>query len=55
MGYYDGIREVARKMRVGRQLVLGREPSNAYDEKAIEVFMQNGCKLGYVPRVDNAI
>ena len=46
-------RRVAGDLRPGEALVLRREPANAYDDLAIEVFTRAGAKLGYVPRADN--
>lgn len=50
--YYEA-RRVAGDLRPGDVLVLRREPANAYDDLAIEVFTARGAKLGYVPRADN--
>ena len=36
----------------GASIELRREPSNPYDNRAIEVFF-NEQKLGYIPRADN--
>ena len=50
--YYEA-RRVVGGLRPGDALVLRREPDNAYDDLAIEVFTAAGPKLGYVPRADN--
>ena len=50
--YYEA-RHVRGALRPGEALVLRREPDNAYDDLAIEVFTSAGAKLGYVPRADN--
>ena len=50
--YYEA-RLVRGELRPGDALVLRREPDNAFDELAIEVFAGSGAKLGYVPRADN--
>lgn len=50
--YYEA-RRVGGDLRPGEALVLRREPDNAYDDLAIEVFAAAGPKLGYVPRADN--
>lgn len=50
--YYEAER-VRGKLRPGETLFLRREPGNAHDAMAIEVFTAAGAKLGYVPRVDN--
>ena len=44
---------VLEELRPGEALVLRREPDNAYDGLAIEVFTVESIKLGYVPRADN--
>ena len=50
--YYQA-RESVRTLAVGDALALRREPDNAFDRRAIELFDPAGRKLGYVPRVDN--
>jgi hypothetical protein len=50
--YYQAT-QVWDLLRVGAQLTLQAEPSNAYDSRAVRVLWQ-GIQLGYVPRVDNA-
>lgn len=50
--YYDHER-VADALVAGTRLMLRREPGNPHDRRAIEVFTEDGVKLGYVPRVDN--
>lgn len=41
-------------LAVGDDVILRREPTNAYDKRAIEVLDRNGRKLGYVARMDNS-
>ncbi len=50
--YYEGER-IFRRLREGMALNLVREPENKYDERAVAVYV-GGCKLGFVPRLDNA-
>uniref|UniRef100_E6QTV2 HIRAN domain-containing protein n=1 Tax=mine drainage metagenome TaxID=410659 RepID=E6QTV2_9ZZZZ len=50
--YYAG-KSVWQSMHEGDALVLVREPTNAWDVKAIRVEW-HGYKLGYVPRRENA-
>lgn len=50
--YYDG-EKIWHQLKEGDPLTLRREPTNPYDEKAIEIFWKKH-KLGYVPRVDNS-
>jgi hypothetical protein len=45
--------EVWAQLRAGDELLLVREPQNAFDENAVRVEWR-GHKLGYVPRRDNA-
>jgi hypothetical protein len=45
--------EVWADLRTGDELVLVREPDNAFDPNAVRVEWR-GRKLGYVPRRDNA-
>jgi hypothetical protein len=52
--YYDYAR-LAGMLAGGAPLALRREPENPYDRRAIAVLTQGGAKLGYVPRVDNAV
>ena len=54
--YYDGRDvEVFESLKIGDELELRREPDNPYDEKAIEVYTEDGYKLGYVPQIENPI
>lgn len=54
--YYDGMEEeVFESLKIGDELELRREPDNPYDEKAIEVYTEDGYKLGYVPQIENPI
>lgn len=41
------------QLAVGQSLQLVREADNKYDVRAVRVDWQ-GCKLGYIPRLDNA-
>ena len=49
--YYEA-RRVRGGLRPGERLVLRREPENAFDDMAIEVFTGAGTKLGYARRAD---
>jgi len=51
--YYYG-EKIWKKLRVNDSLILKREPTNPYDENAIEIYWKK-WKLGYVPRVDNSV
>jgi hypothetical protein len=54
--YYEGMEEaVFNALAVGDELELRREPENPHDPNAIEVYTQNGYKLGYVPMIENPI
>jgi hypothetical protein len=50
--YYDYPR-LRAALPEGARLVLRRQPGNAHDRCAIEVFTEAGAKLGYVPRGQN--
>ena len=41
------------RLRPGDPLRLVREPENPHDRRAVAVYWR-GCKLGYLPRVENA-
>ncbi len=51
--YYQAAKAAAT-LAVGDPVRLRREPTNAYDKRAIEVFDTAGRKLGYVARMDNS-
>ncbi len=51
--YYDAAASIAT-LAVGDGVTLRREPANAHDRRAIEVFDGAGRKLGYVARGDNS-
>ena len=54
MEYYDyPIPETPLKK--GKLFQLAREKDNEYDKNAIGVTLENGCLLGYIPRMDNRI
>jgi hypothetical protein len=50
---YHAAAELWDHLRVGDALELAREPGNPHDSQAIGVVWR-GCKLGYVPRRENA-
>lgn len=47
------MREVESALKPGAELQLMREPENDYDSRAIAVLIEDGRKLGYIPRVEN--
>jgi hypothetical protein len=49
--HYDG-EQCLPYMAAGDPLTLQRQPDNAHDHRAIEIFW-NGHKIGYVPRAHN--
>ncbi len=53
MACYDFPHGPGDEIRAGQPLVLRREPDNPHDERAIEVFLPDGRKLGYVARAEN--
>ncbi len=50
-----GIRKRAASLQPGDKVVLKLEPKNKFDSKAILVNMEDGRKLGYIPRVKNEV
>ncbi len=53
MAYYDFPDGPGDAIEPGQPLVLRREPDNPHDDRAIEVFLPDGRKLGYVARREN--
>lgn len=53
--FVEGIEELEKHLNEGEKLDFFREPDNKYDSKAIVIKTDNGVKIGYVPRNDNAI
>ncbi|MDR1765095.1 MAG: HIRAN domain-containing protein [Lachnospiraceae bacterium] len=53
--HVEGIMELEPFLNVGDKLTFLRETDNPHDEKAILVKNADGVKIGYVPRMDNAI
>lgn len=53
--FVEGIEELEKHLNEGDKLDFFREPDNKYDSKAIVIKTDNGVKIGYVPRNDNAI
>lgn len=41
-------------LTIGDSVTLRRDPDNAHDRRAIEVFDAHDYKLGYVARIDNS-
>jgi len=53
--YIEGIEDLEPHLHSGDKLDFFREPENPHDSKAIVVKTANGVKIGYVPKVDNAV
>lgn len=53
--YVRDIKKLSRKLHVGDEVLLIREPSNTHDELAIVVHNTKDMKLGYVPRINNGV
>ena len=51
---YISDRSVLESLNIGDKLKLIRE-ENKFDENAIQIFTEDGKKLGYVPEKDNII
>ena len=48
-------RGLMKTIVVGADVVLKREPDNEFDHRAIAVYLQNGLRLGYLPKWINHI
>ena len=53
--FYGGADIILRELNPGEKVSLVREPENPYDKRAIMVIDEDGRKVGYVPRHQNAI
>lgn len=53
--YIEGIEELEPHLKTEDKLEFFREPDNPHDDRAIVIKNANGVKIGYVPKVDNAI
>ena len=53
--HIEGIMKLEPFINTGDRLEMFREPDNEYDELAILVKNADGIKLGYIPRVQNAV
>ena len=51
---FDDIEAVAASLHKGYELVLIRNPSNAYDANAVAVATSAGVRFGWIPRTLNA-
>lgn len=51
--YYAG-EKLWSKISIGDRLAMSRESGNPYDRRAVALFWRR-FKLGYVPRIDNAV
>ncbi len=52
MAYYD-FKDGPKGLKPGDEVRLRREPDNKHDERAVEVLLPDGRKLGYVARLEN--
>lgn len=55
MRYQGGSWDLVRDIQSGSRITFLREPENHYDKKAIMALDEQGRKLGYIPRSENAI
>ena len=53
--YVGGVDELIKSIKLGDRITFLREPENAYDERAVMALDEKGRKLGYIPRMQNAI
>lgn len=51
---FENRQNVVRKIRVGEQVYLRREPHNPHDRNAIRVERQTGEQVGYISRHEAA-
>ena len=47
---HDGRADIVDRLRTGQTVFLARDPSNPHDENAIEIRVEDGHQIGYVPR-----
>ena len=50
---FEGREVVVRKLKIGEELTLVREPTNKYDPNAVQIVSRIG-QIGYIPRADAA-
>ena len=50
--HYDGIQNW-KKLKIGQELAYYPEPKNRFDTMAIELWLNDDVKLGYIPREHN--
>ena len=53
--HIENIEEIGPQLKTGQKLLSKREPDNYYDPQAICVRLEDGQKIGYVPRKDNLV
>jgi len=53
--YIENMDKLAEKIEIGTRVSFYREASNEYDEKAIKVELNDGSKIGYIPKADNSV
>ncbi len=54
--YYECLKLIEQdQLTAGDQLKLRREPSNTYDQYAIEILTMHNKKLGYLPQKHNRV
>ena len=54
-GYIEGIKELEPHLNIDDKLDFFREPDNPHDSRAIVIKNASGVKIGYVPKIDNAV
>lgn len=53
--YIENIDELANKIEIGTRVSFYREASNEYDPQAIKVELDDGSKIGCIPKADNPV
>lgn len=53
--HIENMYKLAEKIETGTRVSFYREATNEYDEKAIKVELDDGSKIGYIPKADNPV
>ena len=53
--HIENMDELAGKIEIGTKVSFYREATNEYDPKAIKVELDDGSKIGYIPKADNPV
>lgn len=53
--HIENMDKLAEKIEIGTRVSFYREASNEYDPGAIKVEVDDGSKIGYIPKADNPV